>query len=51
LLLLDEPLSALDNEMRNTLQDEILHIHNLWEFHNPCEYTICLRCSSYATGL
>lgn len=31
LLLLDEPLSALDIEMRNTLQDEILHVHKLWE--------------------
>lgn len=29
LLLLDEPLSALDNTMRRTLQDEILHAHNL----------------------
>jgi molybdate transport system ATP-binding protein len=27
LLLLDEPLSALDPEMRNKLQDEILHLH------------------------
>lgn len=27
ILLLDEPLSALDNEMRNRLQDEILHAH------------------------
>ncbi|OJU53835.1 MAG: molybdenum ABC transporter ATP-binding protein [Bacteroidales bacterium 45-6] len=31
ILLLDEPLSALDNEMRNRLQDEILHAHR--EFH------------------
>lgn len=31
LLLLDEPLSALDIEMRNTLQDEILHVHKLWK--------------------
>lgn len=30
LLLLDEPLSALDHEMRNTLQDEILEVHRLW---------------------
>ncbi len=30
MLLLDEPLSALDMEMRSTLQDEILHIHRLW---------------------
>jgi len=30
LLLLDEPLSALDIEMRNTLQDEILHVQKLW---------------------
>jgi len=30
LLLLDEPLSALDMEMRNTLQDEILEVHRLW---------------------
>lgn len=27
ILLLDEPLSALDNEMRGRLQDEILHAH------------------------
>lgn len=27
ILLLDEPLSALDNEMRRTLQDEIFQIH------------------------
>lgn len=30
LLLLDEPLSALDMEMRSTLQDEILEVHRLW---------------------
>ncbi len=30
LLLLDEPLSALDHEMRNTLQGEILEVHRLW---------------------
>ncbi len=29
LLLLDEPLSALDAEMRNTLQDEIVQAHQL----------------------
>ena len=29
LLLLDEPLSALDAEMRNTLQDEIAQAHNM----------------------
>lgn len=27
ILLLDEPLSAIDNDMRGKLQDEILHIH------------------------
>jgi molybdate transport system ATP-binding protein len=30
ILLLDEPLSALDHEMRNTLQDEIRKIHDLF---------------------
>lgn len=30
MLLLDEPLSALDNEMRSALQDEILKVHKLW---------------------
>jgi molybdate transport system ATP-binding protein len=30
ILLLDEPLSALDNEMRSALQDEICRIHDLF---------------------
>jgi len=30
ILLLDEPLSALDQEMRSNLQTEILNIHNRW---------------------
>jgi molybdate transport system ATP-binding protein len=30
ILLLDEPLSALDNEMRSTLQDELCRIHDLF---------------------
>nr|WP_320132106.1 ATP-binding cassette domain-containing protein [uncultured Holophaga sp.] len=30
LLLLDEPLSALDHDMRSLLQDEILQVHRRW---------------------
>ena len=30
-LLLDEPLSALDHEMRNALQDEICNVHNIFK--------------------
>jgi molybdate transport system ATP-binding protein len=30
LLLLDEPLSAIDNEMREYLQDTLLHLHRLF---------------------
>ncbi len=30
ILLLDEPLSALDQEMRTVLQNEIMQVHNRW---------------------
>lgn len=43
ILLLDEPLSAIDNEMREKLQDEILNLHNEFKIttimvsHEPSE--------------
>ncbi len=57
LLLLDEPLSALDNEMRSTLQDEILHIHRLWGIttilvsHDlPEVFKLCNRVITFHNG-
>jgi len=57
LLLLDEPLSALDIEMRNTLQDEILHIHKLWGIttiivsHDlPEVFKLCNRVIAFKNG-
>ncbi|HOP39846.1 MAG TPA: ATP-binding cassette domain-containing protein [Geobacteraceae bacterium] len=57
LLLLDEPLSALDNEMRNTLQDEILEIHRLWGIttilvsHDlPEVFKLCNRVITFHNG-
>jgi len=50
LLLLDEPLSALDNEMRQKLQRELLALHKEFKFtailvsHDPSEiYKLCSR--------
>ena len=57
LLLLDEPLSALDTEMRNTLQDEILLIHKLWGIttilvsHDlPEVFKLCNRVITFKNG-
>jgi len=57
LLLLDEPLSALDLEMRSTLQDEILHIHRLWGIttilvsHDlPEVFKLCNRVITFKDG-
>ncbi len=57
LLLLDEPLSALDQEMRSSLQDEILKIHKLWGLttilvsHDlPEVFKLCSRVISFKDG-
>lgn len=57
LLLLDEPLSALDIEMRNTLQNEIMHVHKLWGVttilvsHDlPEIFKLCNRVITFSNG-
>lgn len=57
LLLLDEPLSALDHEMRNTLQNEIMHVHKLWGIttiivsHDlPEIFKLCSRVIAFRDG-
>lgn len=57
LLLLDEPLSALDHEMRSALQDEILKIHKLWGLttilvsHDlPEVFKLCSRVITFKDG-
>ncbi|MDD3846608.1 MAG: ATP-binding cassette domain-containing protein [Syntrophorhabdaceae bacterium] len=57
LLLLDEPLSALDIEMRSSLQDEILHVHKLWGIttilvsHDlPEVFKLCNRVITFNNG-
>ncbi len=57
LLLLDEPLSALDAEMRNSLQDEILEVHRLWGIttvlvsHDlPEIFKLCNRVIAFKNG-
>ena len=57
LLLLDEPLSALDNEMRSSLQDEIIHVHKLWGIttilvsHDlPEVFKLCNRVITFNNG-
>ncbi len=57
ILLLDEPLSALDVEMRSSLQDEILHVHKLWGIttilvsHDlPEVFKLCNRVMTFRDG-
>ncbi|HOP62446.1 MAG TPA: ATP-binding cassette domain-containing protein [Spirochaetota bacterium] len=57
LLLLDEPLSALDMEMRSSLQDEILAVHRRWEIttilvsHDlPEVFKLCNRVITFQNG-
>jgi molybdate transport system ATP-binding protein len=57
ILLLDEPLSALDLEMRISLQDEIMKVHRLWNIttilvsHDlPEVFKLCDRVFSFRNG-
>lgn len=57
LLLLDEPLSALDHEMRSVLQDEILKVHKRWGIttilvsHDlPEVFKLCSRVINFKNG-
>lgn len=57
ILLLDEPLSALDQQMRSNLQDEILNIHRLWGIttilvsHDlPEVFKLCSRVINFEDG-
>ncbi len=57
ILLLDEPLSALDQEMRSSLQDEIMKVHRLWNIttilvsHDlPEVFKLCDRVFSFKNG-
>jgi len=57
ILLLDEPLSALDQKMRSTLQNEILQIHKRWKIttilvsHDlPEVFRLCSRVIVFREG-
>jgi molybdate transport system ATP-binding protein len=57
LLLLDEPLSALDNDMRTSLQNEILLVHRRWGIttilvsHDlPEIFKLCNRVVTFGDG-
>ena len=57
ILLLDEPLSALDQEMRTALQNEIMQVHNKWNITSvlvshdlPEVFRLCSRVIVFKNG-